>query len=181
MQLIRPILLRLLLFSCAFVLSQGLSATTFTFNAVLGGAWTDVTKWTPGYPGTTIGAAHEVVISGTFGICNVNVNVTIEGTMTTNFALQVNSGKTLTIDGGTFTNNSNVDIDGDLNILSDGTYNNDGNTDINSGGLLTNGGTFNSSGTLGLNSGGVFQLDSIFTITSSTLSNDTININVTGT
>lgn len=181
MQLIRSILLRLLLFSCTLVLPHGLSATTFTFNAVLGGAWTDATKWTPGYPGTTIGAAHEVVITGAFGICYVNANVTIEGTLTTNFALQVNSGKTLTIDGGTFTNNSNVDIDGDLNILSGGTYNNDGNTDVNSGGVLTSGGTFTSSGTLGLNSGGLFQLDNTFTITSSTLSNDgTININSNG-
>ncbi|MEZ4930620.1 MAG: hypothetical protein R2788_00625 [Saprospiraceae bacterium] len=44
-------------------------------------------------PGTTIGGGHEVVITGAFGICYVNANVTIEGTLTANFALQVNSGK----------------------------------------------------------------------------------------
>ena len=124
----------MILFVFAFNMQEA-KATTYIFNSFLSAAnWTTSSKWSPSYPGTTIDADDEVII---YGLCNINTFVRIEGTLTVNLLIKVNSGNTLEIENGGV-----INIEGTVNVE----------------GRFTNGGTLNNNSILNLKSGGELRL-----------------------
>lgn len=121
----------LVLFSLAINV-QDIQATTYTFLSASASNWTDASKWNPSYPGTTISAGDVVNI---IGVCRMNVDVDIEGTLTVNLSLRVNSGESLTIENdGELNINGTLTIEGTL--IDDGTLTNNNQIELDSGGEL---------------------------------------------
>ncbi|MDY8136571.1 T9SS type A sorting domain-containing protein [Aquimarina sp. 2201CG5-10] len=111
--------------------------TTFTYTGT--GDWTDQGNWSPSYPGTTINAQDEVIISA--GADVALIVVTINGTLTNNGTLESRS---------TFTNNGTIINEGLITnrsfFTNEGTITNNGQWNNSSifinNSMLTNNGTF---------------------------------------
>jgi hypothetical protein len=152
---------------------QEAKATTYTFFSFSAANWTTASKWIPSYPGTTIDLGDEVIING---ICHMNIDVNIEGTLTVNIAIKVNSGNTLEIENsGVIINEGTVNVEGG-GLTIDGILTNNNTLNLKSGGELRlennpaqwPGGNFNwnDGGTLSIGADGELELPNPLTIAS---------------
>ncbi|MBL7975324.1 MAG: choice-of-anchor D domain-containing protein, partial [Candidatus Kapabacteria bacterium] len=121
---------------------SGSAIDIYTFTGT--GTWTDVSKWSPSYPGTTLPQQCSVLIAGNATI-PTTVTVTTGGLFTINngASLTLASGSNLVIPStaGTFTNNGTLNISGTFavngTVSSPGTINVSGGTVKGNGTIVT--------------------------------------------
>lgn len=152
--------------------------TTYTYNGI--GNWTDQANWSPSYPGTTLAATDEIII--TVGSEVVALYYTINGKLInrgklTNNSFATNNGTVINL--GTFQSNSffkNNSIFTNQNIFQSGSFFDNYGT-FNNEGTLTNSSIGTNSGTI--NNTGVFIINSSFHNNDIILNDGSIVINST--
>lgn len=168
-------------------------AATFTFSG--SGDWTDPTKWSPSYPGTTINSGDEAVITNV-GSCIIPAGavVTIAGTLTNNGSFSKQTSATLTINGtlnnnsllsifGLLTNNGTINNNSLGSITNSGTLNNEAGATLNNSNTLSIdfSATLNNNGTLNNNSGGQVIGNGTFNNISGAAFNNSETVGISGT
>ncbi len=152
--------------------------TTYTYTGI--GNWTDQANWSPSYPGTTLAATDEIII--TVGSEVAALYYTINGKLInrgklTNNSFVTNNGTVINL--GTFQSNSffeNNSIFTNQNIFQSGSFFDNYGT-FNNEGTLTNSSIGTNSGTI--NNTGVFIINSSFYNNDIILNDGSIVINST--
>lgn len=167
------------------------SQTIYTYTS--SGNWTTQSNWSPNYPGTTLAASDEVIITTganltTTGITTINGKLTIEGSYESNSILNINGE---IVNNGSFTNRSILNNKGTITINSPvenrsiftneglliikARFDNNSTFTTGDGGITENQSTLNSNSSINTDFGGTLKNTGTINSISTIKNNGTLN------